>query len=283
MLRKLRGCGAAQIAALIGLTLGLAACGAKPINGSAIANIEPFNFQVTVGKNNYQIEGYLALDQSAPGQQLPALLVLDGPDGNAKRCIAANNHLTSLGMQIACISIPGYGKSSGPSRFIGKQAVAAARRALDLLAARTDVDSNRLAIWGLANGAVAAGLVMDSDPRLRAVVLESGAYDMARFWPEATWMTKLAILREVWPSPRILRERSVLANMPAKLDCRVLILHGDNDKKMPVDQAKLLEQALRERGAKVEARYFAQGPHLLGSRVDLPVLDFLKENLIASN
>ncbi|HEY2662890.1 MAG TPA: prolyl oligopeptidase family serine peptidase [Candidatus Binataceae bacterium] len=268
---------------LIGLLLALAACRTKPIVGSAAANIESFNFQVAVGQNNYQIEGYLALDQASHGQELPALLVLDGPDGSAKRCIAANSHLTGLGMQIACISIPGYGKSSGPSRFVGKQAVAAARRALDLLAARTDVDSNRLAIWGLSNGAVAAGLVMDADPRLRAVVLESGAYDMARFWPEATWMTKLAILREVWPSPRILRERSVLANMPPKLDCRVLILHGDNDKKMPVDQAKLLEQALRERGAKVEARYFAQGPHFLGSRVDVPVQDFLKENLIASN
>jgi dipeptidyl aminopeptidase/acylaminoacyl peptidase len=277
-------CRIACAAVLIVWMLALASCAPSRTAESSTANVEPFNFQVAVGPNNYQIEGYLALERTAGSQQqLPALLVLDGPDGGAKRCIEANSHLTGLGMQIACISIPGYGRSSGPSRFVGKQAVAAARRALDLLAARTDVDSNRLAIWGLSNAAVAAGLVMDADPRLRAVVLESGAYDMARFWPEATWMTKLAILREVWPSRRILRERSVLANLPPKLDCRVLILHGDNDMKMPVDQAKLLEQALRERGAKVEALYFARGPHSLGKRVDVPVQDFLKQNLIASN
>jgi dipeptidyl aminopeptidase/acylaminoacyl peptidase len=277
-------CRIACAAVLFVWMLALASCAPNRTAESSTANVEPFNFQVAVGPNNYQIEGYLALERTAGSQQqLPALLVLDGPDGGAKRCIEANSHLTGLGMQIACISIPGYGRSSGPSRFVGKQAVAAARRALDLLAARTDVDSNRLAIWGLSNAAVAAGLVMDSDPRLRAVVLESGAYDMARFWPEATWMTKLAILREVWPSRRILRERSVLANLPPKLDCRVLILHGDNDMKMPVDQAKLLEQALRERGAKVEALYFARGPHSLGKRVDVPVQDFLKQNLIASN
>lgn len=242
------------------------------------ANVEPFSFQVTVGQSQYQIEAYLARSDE-PGQ-LPALLVLNAGEGNAQRCVEASGGLTALGMHVACVSIPGYGRSSGPGRFVGPQAVAAARRALDLLAARGDVDPKRLGVWGLSDGAVAAGLLMDSDSRPRAVVLQSGAYDMLSLWPEAGWTTKLSILRQVWPSRRVLRERSVIDHLPARLGCSVLILHGERDRKTPLDQAERLAQALRARGAKVETYYYPKAPHQLGKRAQHRVADFLRGTLL---
>lgn len=238
----------------------------------------PFNFQISSGDEQYQIEGFIALAKT-PGR-LPAVLVLNGDTGNARECIGNTAHFVSMGLQVACISLPGYGKSSGPSRFVGEQSVAAARRALDLLAARADVDPSRLAVWGLADGAVAAGLLMDSDPRPRAVILQSGAYDMLKLWPEAPLRTKLSILRQVWPSRRVLRERSVIEHLPAHLDCSVLILHGVRDRRMPIVQAEQLAQALAERGAHVQTNYFPAGAHELGRRVDLPLQNFLRDNLL---
>ncbi len=244
-------------------------------------NVEPFSFQVAVGKSQYQIEAYLARSRE-PGAR-PALLVLNAGDGNAQRCVQFSRSLTPLGIHVACVSIPGYGRSSGPGRFVGPQAVVAARRALDLLAARKDVDPKRLAVWGLSDGAVAAGLLMDTDSRPRAVVLQSGAYDMLSLWPEARWTTKLSILRQVWPSRRVLKERSVIAHLPPRLDCSVLILHGGRDRRMPVDQAQRLALALRARGAKVEAYYFPLAPHLLGKRAEPRVAEFLRDTLLADN
>jgi len=271
-----------RIAAWLPLVALLAACQ----TGNAMltvgnAAVEPFNFQVAEGQDQFHIEGYLARSIE-PGPR-PALLVLNPKGGNARRCIQSSAHLTALGVQVACISIPGYGASSGPSRFLGPQAVAAARRALDLLEARSDVDPTRLGIWGLSTGAVVAGLVMDSDPRPRAVVLQSGAYDMVTFWPQAPLLTKLQILHEVWPSRRVLKERSVMAHLPDRLDCSVLILHGEKDKHIPVRQAKSLEQALRERGARVETIYFPEARDSLGWQVEQPLEVFLRENLIAAN
>src|SRR3984893_16066679 len=158
----------------------------------------PFNFQIVGAANHYSIEGFIA-HADAPGR-LPALLVLTAGEGNARRCIEQSAGLRALGIVAACVSIPGYGKSSGPSRFVGPQAVAAAHRAVDLMAARPDVDRERIAVWGLSDGAVAAGLLMDSDPRLRAVILQSGFYDTLKMWPEASLREKVAILRQVWPS-----------------------------------------------------------------------------------
>ncbi|HLK85641.1 MAG TPA: prolyl oligopeptidase family serine peptidase [Candidatus Binataceae bacterium] len=239
----------------------------------------PFNFQVEVGPDRYNIEGFIS--HAAAGGRMPALLVLTAGEGNARRCIEQSAPMVGLGLLEACISIPGYGKSSGPSRFVGPQAVEAAHRAVDLLAARPDVDAARIAVWGVSDGAVAAGLLMDSDPRLRAVILQSGFYDTLKMWPEAPLREKVTILRQVWPSHRVLAERSVIAHLPAKLDCSVLIIHGEHDKKMPVEQARRLAKDLTTRGVKVQTRFFDDG-HDLGGKVDGPVIEFLRQHLIAA-
>lgn len=262
------------------LVLSIASCrSASP--GAGYRRLQHFDYQVPLGAQRFQIEGYLA--RSTAEGRLPALLILNGGKRNARQCLADAAGLNALAIQVACVSIPGYGGSSGPSRFVGPAAVAAARRGLDLLAARPDVDPDRLALWGFSNGAVAAGLVMDSDPRLRAVVLESGAYDLLKFWPQAPWIMKLAILHQVWPSRRALRERSVMAHLPDRLTCRVLIVHGARDRRTPISEARKLERALKERGARVKTCYFPKGPHRLGARVQQPVEKFLRESLIASN
>jgi len=270
----------ALVLASFALAVALCGCRTAPVAkpGEKITNVEPFGFQVAVGKSQFQIDGYLART-AAPGPR-PALLVLNAGGGDARRCVEANRSLTELGIHLACVSIPGYGRSSGPARFVGRQAVAAARRALDLLAARKDVDPKRLAVWGLSDGAVAAGLLMDVDSRPRAVVLQSGAYDMLSLWPEARWTTKLSILRQVWPSRRVLKERSVIDHLPPRLECSVLILHGERDRSMPVDQAQRLAQALKQRGANVEAFYFPQAPHQLGKRAEPRVAEFLRNTLL---
>jgi dipeptidyl aminopeptidase/acylaminoacyl peptidase len=244
-------------------------------------NVDQFNFDVAMGPKNYHIEGYLT--RSAENGRLPGLLVLNGGEGNVDRCVKMSQDIAAMGIQVACVNIPGYGKSSGPSRFVGQPSVVASRRALDMLAARIDVDSTRLAVWGLGRGAVAAGLLMDYDSRPRALILESGWYDPLTLWPEAPLRTKLSILREVWPSKRILKERSVIANLPPKLGCSVLIMHGERDNRVPVGQAVKLADALRVRGAKVSTRYFPQASHDLGKRVEPELRAFLRDNLLDTN
>jgi len=244
-------------------------------------NVDQFNFDVAMGPKNYHIEGYLT--RSAENGRLPGLLVLNGGEGNVERCVKMSQDIAAMGIQVACVNIPGYGKSSGPSRFVGQPSVVASRRALDMLAARIDVDSTRLAVWGLGHGAVAAGLLMDYDSRPRALILESGLYDPLTLWPDAPLRTKLSILREVWPSKRILKERSVIANLPPKLGCSVLIMHGERDNRVPVGQAVKLADALRVRGAKVSTRYFPQASHDLGKRVEPELRAFLRDNLLDTN
>ena len=275
----------------IALAIALPGCRTKPDTPSAQSVprtaqaprpkppvVQPFNFEIALGPNHYQIEGYVV--KSPEAGRLPAVLVLNGDEGDAHQCVAKNGDLaTILGIQVACVSIPGYGKSSGPSRLVGPQAVAAARRAFDLLAERSDVDPNRVAVWGVADGAIAAGLLMDYDKRPRSLILQSGAYDMVRLWPEAPFRTKLKMLREVWPSKRVLKERSVIENLPTKLDCDVLIMHGESDQRTPLRQAVKLADELRARGAHVSTAYFPHGSHDIAKQAKLPAENFLRDTI----
>jgi pimeloyl-ACP methyl ester carboxylesterase len=262
------------------LAILLAGCHSNARSIRKNPRVEQFDYQISVGQDQYHIEGYLARAPQ-PGRE-PALLVIN-PSGDAVKCIKSSLQLTLLELNIACISLPGTGKSSGPGRYVGPQAVAAARRAIDLLSQRADVDPDRLGVWGVANGAVAAGLLMDVDPRPRVVILQSGTYDMTKFWPEMRWFTKLSILHQVWPSRRVLKERSVIDQLPARLKCKVLILHGEEDKRNPLRQAEQLAAALQERGASVKTRYFPDGNHRLGPRAYDEVVEFLRANLVSDS
>lgn len=50
---------------------------------------------------------------------------------------------------------------------------------------------------------------------------------------------------------------------------------------MPVDQAQRLVRALKERGARVQAFYFARAPHQLGKRAEPRVAEFLRDTLLS--
>jgi hypothetical protein len=68
-------------------------------------NVQPFNFQISSGGDDYQIEGAIA---GPPGQsRRPALLVLNGDRGNARECVTRNGSLVAMGLDVACISLPG--------------------------------------------------------------------------------------------------------------------------------------------------------------------------------
>src|ERR1700687_245532 len=166
-----RYAGGAMLVGVLGIAISACRIPGKSLD-SSYKNVSQFNFDVAVGAQQYHIEGYLT--HTGEQGKRPAMLVLNGEPGSVDRCVAMSQSVAAMGIQVACVNIPGYGGSSGPSRFVGEPSVLASRRALDLLAARPDVDTSRLAVWGLGHGAVAAGLLMDYDKRPRALLLQSG-------------------------------------------------------------------------------------------------------------
>jgi len=199
-------------------------------------------------------------------------MVVPGPERREALYITAKEAAAALGVSIP--TLYAY-VSRGQVRSVpGEQGRPRLYSLTDLDRLKTRRDARA------GHGAVAAGLLMDYDTRPRVLILQSGCYDMLTLWPEAPLRTKLSILREVWPSKRVLNERSVIAHLPPRLEISVLIMHGERDNKMPVRQAMKLADALRARGAKVSTCYFPKLSHDLGKRAEPELRAFLRDNLL---
>jgi acetyl esterase/lipase len=131
------------------------------------------------------------------------------------------------------------------------QALADVQAAIGFLIGRADeygIDADRLAVWGESAGGYLASLAGLTDPRVRAVVDQFGASDLARV-AEGFDPRMQAALDD--PQHPIHRYRAADANpidfirpgAPA-----FLLLHGDDDRIIPPAQTLRLHQALRAAG-----------------------------------
>ena len=97
----------------------------------------------------------------------PAVLFLHGSGGNREDLLLPATELASRGIVTMTISQPNDATTFRPL-------VVNARRALDVLSERKDVDRKRLGVVGFSLGAQTAAVLAGDEPRLEAVGLISG-------------------------------------------------------------------------------------------------------------
>jgi dienelactone hydrolase len=125
-----------------------------------------------------RVYGFLLVPRS-PGRHA-AVLFLHGSGGTREDLLVPAAELANRGFVTMTISQPNDAATYRPL-------VVNARRALDLLVARRDVDPHRLGVVGFSLGGQTAAILAGDDPRLRAVGIVSGrGTDVARFWIRRT-------------------------------------------------------------------------------------------------
>ena len=107
-----------------------------------------------------RVNAFLAVPRS--GGTHPAVLFLHGSGGNREDLLLPALQLASRGFVTMTISQPNDAATFRPL-------VVNARRALDLLAARKDVDASRLGLVGFSLGAQTAAILAGDEPRLKAI------------------------------------------------------------------------------------------------------------------
>jgi len=207
----------------------------------------------------------------------PGVLLVHGAGGNARRMLRTARTMASRGYTVALVSMPGFGSSSGSKDLMGPASVTAASKVLDVLAKTEGIDATKLAAWGVSRGATVVAELAARRTDLKAVVLQSGIYDLWAVYRG----TQLAgfretIVAEAGEDSAAWRERSPLLRA-MKITAPVFVIHGEKDTHIPVAQAHALVAALEARGAKVESSFAARGEQTLGPNDGLRVgLAFLK-------
>src|SRR5262249_46610524 len=134
----------------------------------------------TSGKD--RIAAYLVRPPGKHGK-LPAVVYLHGAQGNRQELVVPATWLAARGAIALTITAPSTAAPEprglrGVSFLrwqtdIQERDVVAVRRAVDLLAARKDVDPNRIGFVGWSAGSHTGGILAGIEPRLRAIVLMS--------------------------------------------------------------------------------------------------------------
>jgi len=176
--------------------------------------------------------GHLPLAGEDPhSAAAPAVLVFNGNAGDrsARAPLAAALH--HAGLAVLLLDYRGYGGNPGPPTEDGL--ADDARAARDWLAARPDVDPNRIVYFGESLGAaVAIGLAVQTPPA--ALVLRS----------PFTSLADVGRLHYPWlPVGRLLLDRYLSHERITRLTAPLLVIAGTGDAIVPADLSRRLYDA----------------------------------------
>ena len=164
------------------------------------------------------------------------------------------------GYVAAALSQPGYGGSDGPPDYCGPFTQDAAAAALEQLRRMPFVDPDRVAVFGYSRGAIVAAMVATRDARLAGVILGAGAYDFFTWYPTPMRGIDRNISAEAGTSAAAFRARSALHHAD-RIKAPVLILHGERDERIPVEQARAFAARIAAAGVPVRLKVFPDARH----------------------
>jgi dienelactone hydrolase len=141
------------------------------VMSSRIVSVHALSF---AGANGARVYAFLVVPRARARH--PAVLFLHGSGGTREDLLLPAAQLGIRGAVTMTISQPNDAQTFRPL-------VVNARRALDLLAARPDVDRSRFGLVGFSLGAQTAAILAGDEPRLKAVGIVAGRGSEApRYW-----------------------------------------------------------------------------------------------------
>ncbi|HXG65766.1 MAG TPA: prolyl oligopeptidase family serine peptidase [Blastocatellia bacterium] len=238
--------------------------------------------KVKVCKYDYTVDNQaveaISFQPAAEGR-FPGILLIPGYSRTARNYIPLGVRLAGEGFASVAVTQPGFGRSQGPPDYVGPKTIKALTEGYRKFQREPFVDAKRMGIYGYSRGAMAASLLAVQLDDVRAAVFGAGVYDFKKAYEEMTIEgIRKNMEAEAGMTPEAIQERSSILQME-KLNCPVLILHGDKDINVPVSQALLLRDRLTALKKEFEIKLFPGKDHSLGEDATASAIDFFKRRL----
>jgi dipeptidyl aminopeptidase/acylaminoacyl peptidase len=137
------------------------------------------------------------------------------------------------------VSLPGYGETEVRPGTDPKITLNVVLDAASLVEKLPWIDSKRLYLYGFSRGAFFTSLLANQIEGIEGIVLNSGAYDLNRLYQETPWFRSL-LNPSGERNPKLM---SILPEVPTWY-APTLVLHGEKDSLVSVQQANLLRDSL---------------------------------------
>ena len=137
------------------------------------------------------------------------------------------------------VSLPGYGATEVRPGIDPKITLNVVLDAVSLIKNLPWIDSKRLYLYGFSRGAFFTSLLANRIEGIEGIVLHSGAYDLNRLYQETPWFRSL-LNPSGEQNPKLI---SILPEV-STWHAPTLVLHGEKDSLVSVQQANLLRDSL---------------------------------------
>jgi dienelactone hydrolase/catechol 2,3-dioxygenase-like lactoylglutathione lyase family enzyme len=233
--------------------------------------------KVDVPGHGITLGGYFFKPQA--GQPpYPALVLLHGFAGHAHNLAGLARRASANGYATLALSLRGWLGSEGENDQ-GLRQPLDVLAAIDWLARRPSVDRTRIGLVGTSMGGQVALLTAAHKPPIRAVAAYFAPTDLAR------WRKAVPAMRDYLDDlcgTAGLPVRSPILRV-AQIDVPVLLIHGDRDENVPVDQTKAMAESLKDHGKEVETFILPGATHYFSDQEYASALrklfDFLRRHL----
>lgn len=178
-----------------------------------------------------------------------------------------SQRLLKEGYAVFLPSQAGFGGSRAKRDYCGPRTVAAVEKLFEhLLAANSDLESLPVQVWGISRGATVAAkfAVGKHSGRVVSAILQSGVYDHEKNYldPKKPEKIRKNILTETGGEASELKKRSFIFDVD-QVNVPLLIIHGENDENVDVNQAYALHTELKSANKDYELRIIQGAGHIL--------------------
>ena len=175
------------------------------------------------------------------------------------------------------VSLPGYGATEvqpgADPKIILNVTLKVVLDGVSLVKKLPWIDAKRLYLYGYSRGAFFAALLVNRIEEIKGVVLQSGAYDLNRFYWDEVWF-RLMLNPSGEDDPKLI---SILPDV-STWHAPTLLIHGELDFLVFVQQAYLLRDALKATNIPYELVIYPYYGHVIPrENVEKEATAFLKE------
>lgn len=191
---------------------------------------------------------------AAPGERFAVAIYLPGWESTKEQGVEFGLEVARRGIGVLLCDGPGIGEAVLFRGLVNRHdyevPVAAA---IDLLAARSDIDPDRIVVVGSSMGGYRAARAAAHEPRLAGAVAWGAIWDFGAVWrrnlaqPGSALPTTMSHALHVMGARSLdhvteLMEPWTLEGQAERISCPLLVVHGERDVQIPLDDAIRLYQ-----------------------------------------
>jgi 2,6-dihydroxypseudooxynicotine hydrolase len=231
----------------------------------ALPHMDPPGERVLIPYEGRTLAGVLRRPRGASGRA-PLVLMTMGLDSTKEELITFEAGFLARGMATLAFDGPGQGEAEYdlPIRHDYENVVGPV---LDWVAARADLDSDRVGIWGISLGGYYGPRTVAFEKRIKACISNCGPWDWGALWERLPELTREAFrVRSHSANDAQARERAGLLSLAAvagQIECPLFVIAGGLDRLCPPEDARRLAKAAR---GPVEFVEIPDGNHVAHNR-----------------